>query len=144
MIIVGPNESEMNTETTLMSFFEDKLNISPPPITYTKRLGRKNEESVYSRPLLVAFKTLEDKKLVMKRKKILAGTRIYINNDLTKEQMAQERKLREKRRQLKSHPSFKEKNIQIYKGELWVDGNIINEVEITDTHNGIRLGIKPG
>ena len=67
----------------------------------------------------------------MKRKKILAGTRIYINNDLTKEQMAQERKLREKRRQLKSHPSFKENKIQIYKGELWTDGNIINEVEIT-------------
>ena len=112
MIIVGLNESEMNTETMLMSFFEDKLNISHPPITYTKRLGRKNEESVYPRPLLVAFKTLEDKKF-MKRKKILAGTRIYINNDLTKERMAQERKLREKRRQLKSHPSFKEKKIQI-------------------------------
>ena len=30
----------------------------------------------------------------MKREKILAGTRIYINNNLTKEQMAQERKLR--------------------------------------------------
>ena len=131
VIIVGLNESEMNTETMLMPFFEDKLNISPPPITYTKRLGRKNEESVYPRPLLVAFKTLEDKKLVMKRTKILAGTRIYINNDLTKEQMAQERKLRGKRRQLKSHPSFKEKKIQIYKGELWADGNIINEVEIT-------------
>ena len=49
MIIVGLNESEMNTETILMSFFEEKLNISPPPMTYiyTKRLGRKNEESVY-------------------------------------------------------------------------------------------------
>ena len=39
VIIVGLNESEMNTETMLMSFFKDKLNISPPPITYTKRLG---------------------------------------------------------------------------------------------------------
>ena len=67
VIIVGLNESEMNT-TMLMSFFEEKLNISPPPITYTKRLGRKNKDSVYP-PLLVDFKMLEDKKLVMKRKK---------------------------------------------------------------------------
>ena len=74
-------------------------------------MGRKNEESAYPRPLLVAFQTLEGKKLVMKRKKILAGTRVYINNDLIKEQMAQERKLREKNRQLRSHPSFKEKKI---------------------------------
>ena len=131
MIIVGLNESEMNTETMILSFFEEKLNISPPPLTYTKRLGRKNEESVYRRPLLVAFKTLEGKKLVMKRKKLLAGTSVYINNDLTKEQMAQERKLREKRRQIRSHLSFKEKKIRIYKGELWADGNIINEVEST-------------
>ena len=67
----------------------------------------------------------------MKRKKLLAGTRVYINNNLIKEQMAQERKLREKRRQLRSHPNFEENKIRKYKGELWTDGNIINEVETT-------------
>ena len=67
----------------------------------------------------------------MKRKKLLAGTRVYINNNLIKEQMALERKLREKRRQLWSHPSFEEKKIRKYKGELWTDGNIINAVETT-------------
>ena len=78
MIIVGLNESVMNTKIMIMSFFEEKLNISLHPITYTKRLGGKTEESVYPRPLLVSFKMLEGKKLVMKTKKLLAGTRVYI------------------------------------------------------------------
>ena len=38
VIIIGLNESEMNTETMILSFFEEKLNISPPPLTYTKKL----------------------------------------------------------------------------------------------------------
>ena len=115
MNIVGLNESEMNTETMIMSFFEEKLNISPPPITYTKRLVRKNEESVYSRLLLVAFNTLEGKKLVMKKKKLLAGTRVYINNDLTKEQMAQERKIREKDNNLGDTRALKKRKLEYIK-----------------------------
>ena len=38
VIIIGLNESEMNTETMILSFFEKKLNISPPPLIYTKKL----------------------------------------------------------------------------------------------------------
>ena len=84
VIIVGLNESEMNTETMIMSFFEEKLNIilSPPPITNTKRLGHKNEECIPKTSPCCLSNTRRQE--VMKRKKLLAGTRVYINNDLTK------------------------------------------------------------
>ena len=67
--------------------------------------------------------------LVMRKKKLLAGTKVYINNDLTREQMYQEKQLRTKRRELLSQPSFEGTRIRIYKGKLWANGSPITGLE---------------
>ena len=51
--------------------------------------------------------------LVMRKKKLLAGIKVYINNDLTREQMYQEKQLRTKRRELLSWPSFEGTRIRV-------------------------------
>ena len=51
----------------------------------------------------------------MKKKKLLAGTRVYINNDLTKEQMAQERKIREKDNNLGDTRALKKRKLEYIK-----------------------------
>ena len=51
----------------------------------------------------------------------LAGTQIYINFDLTKQQMNEEKQLREARRKLKQFEKFKNKQISIFHNKLYVD-----------------------
>ena len=68
----------------------------------------------------------------MSRKKMLAGTSIYINNDLTKEQMSKEKDLRIKRRQLLELAEFKNKVIKIYNGRLWIDGSPVPQDRLTN------------
>ena len=66
----------------------------------------------------MAFESLEKKKEITTKRRLLAGTSIFINNDLTREQMAREKELREKRRKLLKQPEFKDKKIRIYNGKL--------------------------
>ena len=68
-------------------------------------------------------------KEIITKKRLLACTSIFINNDLTKEQMAREKELREKRRKLLKQPEFKDKKIRIYNGKLWENGSPIFDVE---------------
>ena len=62
-------------------------------------------------PILVTLELMDKKRQIMSRKKMLAGTSIYINNDLTKEQMSKEKDFPIKRRQLLELAEFKNKVI---------------------------------
>lgn len=66
----------------------------------------------------------------MKNRRKLAGTAIFINNDLTKDQRALEKNLREKKKFLSQHPTYKEKKITIYKEKLWADHQHISEADL--------------
>ena len=65
----------------------------------------------------------------MRKKKLLARTKVYINNDFTREEMYQEKQLRVKRRELLSQPSFEGTRISIYRGKLWANGSPITDLE---------------
>ena len=70
----------MQVELTVENFLKEKLNVTPPPVAHCRRLGRRDPKSPHPRPLLVAFESLERKMLVMRKKKLSAGTKVYINN----------------------------------------------------------------
>lgn len=130
VIIVGLNESEMGTEVVVNTFLQEKLNITTPTVTHCRRLGRNNPERSQPRPILVSFNSIDEKREIMAKKKMLAGTSIFINNDLTKEQMDKERELRNKRRSLLQQQEFKNKKIKIYRGRLWVNGSPIVDTDV--------------
>ena len=60
----------------------------------------------------------------------MAGTNIYVNNDLTKEQLTKDKQLRNLKRQLVKHQDFRSKRITIYRGELCVDGQPISTADL--------------
>ena len=104
VIIIGINEGEQHTEKIVKDLLEGKLGITPPPIQYCRRLGQRNQTRSRPRPILVAFETVEGKKSVMRKKSRLAGTSIYINDDLTKDQQLHERHMRNRRKELLKQP----------------------------------------
>ena len=77
----------MQIELTVEIFLKEKLNVTPPPVAHCRRLGRRDPKSPHPRPLLVAFESLEGKMLAMRKKNLLARTKVYVNNDLTREHM---------------------------------------------------------
>ena len=122
IVIVGLNESTLQTEEVVNSFFQEKLNIQTSAVAQCRRLGRKNLERSQPRPILVTLESMDKKQQIMSTKKMLAGTSIYINNDLTKEQMSKKKDLHIKRRQLLELAEFKNKVIKICNGRLWING----------------------
>ena len=89
-------------------------------------MGKAKQGSLHLRLILVVFDSIESKHSVMKN---LAGTNIYVNNDLTKEQLAKDKQLRNKKH-LVGHPNFGSKRITIYRGELCVDGQPISTTDL--------------
>ena len=74
---------------------------------------------------------------------MLAGSRIFLYNDLTPDQQAKERELRKKKPFLIKHHNYKDKKITIYKGKLWADRQSISD---TDLQSAIfpSIGNRPG
>ena len=66
-----------------------------------------------SRPILVSLDSMQCKQQIMQRRSKLVGSKIYLNNDLTKEQQSEERRLRLLRKQLAEVPDFRDKRITI-------------------------------
>ena len=50
----------------------------------------------------------------MKNRAALAGTEIFLNNDLTKEQMLKEKQLRDTKKEMMKHEHFKDKRITVF------------------------------
>ena len=66
----------------------------------------------------------------MQNCKHLAGSRNFINNDLSPDQQAKERELRKKKQFLIKYPNYKDKKITIYRGKLWADRQSISDTEL--------------
>ena len=81
LIISGilENETEKDSKTVCSEFFKDKLKINKPiEIIRCHRIGKPGGK----RPLIVRFREYEDKELVLKQRKLLKNSAIYLNDDL--------------------------------------------------------------
>ena len=61
----------------------------------------------------------------MVNKKKLKATHVYINHDLTQEQLQRDRELRKIRARMLKDADYKGKKITIYKGNLYVDRIVV-------------------
>ncbi len=130
VIIVGLQEDqqEENIEEKVQELLRDKLDLEDIAVASAKRLGRPKERHQKSpRSVLVELENRNDKQKILQRRIQLAGTRIYINNDLTREQQEAEKKLRDMRNKLRKLPEFSNQKITIYRGKLHVDRRPIPE-----------------
>ena len=80
----------------------------------------------------MALDSMSTKKQIMSNRAKLAGTKIYLNNDLTKAQQEAEKKLRAMRKQLMELPDFRGKRITISSGKLFANRHPIDADLIGD------------
>lgn len=84
-------EGEIGTVAHLREKLEDKIGFTQESVEEGFRLGRKTEGK--TRPILVKFKSFEDKAKIMKMKSNLKNSHYYINHDFTDEVRINRRKL---------------------------------------------------
>jgi len=120
LVIVGLKEEDDNEDVVAVtsSIFASKLGLDNVAIAKAKRLGKSDNKK---RPILVTFSTQSDRKEVLENRKKLAGSDIYINFDLTREQIKELQNLRKLRKKLLQHEAFKNKKITIYRNKLHTD-----------------------
>ena len=145
LVIIGLEESsvEDNPINVVKDFLNDKLNLTNISIVQARRLGKVKQSSNNTkyRPVLVTFSNFAERKQVLSNCSKLAGTQIYINFDLTKQQMSEEKQLREARRKLKQLEKFKDKQISIFRNKLYVDRSPISPDQLQAA--GIKLPTSP-
>ena len=97
LVIIGLEESsvEDNPTNVVKDFLSNKLNLTNIFIAQARRLGKIKQSSnnTKHRPVLVTFSNSAERKQVLSNRSKLAGTQIYINFDLTKQQMSEEKQL---------------------------------------------------
>ena len=132
VVIIGLTEEDSErTETLVSDLFENRLSLSNVSVHKVTRLGKKNgERKSPPRPVLVTFESIEDKRKVLSAKSKLSGSKVFINNDMTKDQQNTERELRKKKQFLIKHPQYKTKRVTIYKGKLWADRIMVTDEDI--------------
>lgn len=83
--IVGLKEEEgEDLESVLSSFFRENMHISEPHWIEASRVGRATQDT--TRQVVIKFKDQAQRLKVLKHKQHLKGEKIWINEDLTKEQ----------------------------------------------------------
>ncbi len=113
MRIVGlPEEEQENTKSLSLKFFEEDLQIQGIHVSEAFRIGKKDQGT---RPILVRFANKDDKGKVMKQKFKLKGKFIWLNDDLTKEQ------LQDKKQEIAKFKEAKTKNQPV----KWVKGKVV-------------------
>jgi len=130
VIITGVHENQHeNTARVVRELIQTKLEENVD-VSVCKRLGKYEQNRFRPRPILVVLESMEEKRRIMKSRSKLAGTNIFLNNDLTKDQMEREKKLRKLKNDLISHQNFKDKRITIFRDKLYADKQPITEDEI--------------
>ena len=132
MVVFGLEESSdigqyEDTLAVINNFLENKLEITSIKAVKARRLGRRSTSTARVRPILTTFQSTYEKAAVFAKRSRLSGTKIYIKNDLTKEQVQMEKRLYNIRKELLQHPDFKEKRVSVYRNKIWVDSSPITE-----------------
>ena len=102
VIIVGIEEGDESPREAVESLCENKLQIEMPTITVVRRVG-KERSTGKPRPLQVKFANQHEKYKFTAKRTALAGSKIYINNDLTPQQQEDARRLRAAFREAKEN-----------------------------------------
>ena len=89
--------------------------------SYTRRLGKHKEAQNKPRPILITLPKSHDRSCVVSNRFKLAGSNIRMNFDLTKEQQAEEKRLRDIRNKLRQYPEFSDKKVTIYRNQIHVN-----------------------
>ena len=112
LVFIGLEEErdENTTETMVKDLLRSKMNLDNICLVKAHRIGKRRTVSqTKNRPILVTFQSKSDKGAVLLKQTSLAGTKIYINNDLTREQLQTEKQLRDRKKKMIKHPEFKNK-----------------------------------
>ena len=94
IIIMGLEESEESTQGMVSTLLKNKLKLEGIEVVSSRRIGKAGLPRRNPRPILVSLNSVKDKRTIMQNRKKLAGSRIFINNDLTPDQQAKQRELR--------------------------------------------------
>lgn len=89
IVIKGLSAEQLENRSELDKLFLEKLDIKCK-IKNTTTVGKEEERKM----LVVEMNTFEDKLKLLEKKKKLAGTNIYIENDLTREERRVQREIR--------------------------------------------------
>ena len=86
LIVVGLKENGESEDmiSVINYLLTEKLEISNIKITEAKRLGKSKKKA---RPILVAFDSYFDRKMMLSHRSKLAGSDVYSNFDLTTEKL---------------------------------------------------------
>ena len=127
LVVVGLQENvdDENIADRIQELFADKLELQDVAIANSRRLGQRKQNG--SRPILVQLESANDKRKILQRRRSLAGSNIYINNDLTPEQQQVERKLRQVAKKLRESPENAGKKVTVYRGKVHIDRKPIPE-----------------
>ena len=128
ILIVDLKENSESTEELVKTLLGSQLGLCDVRFSSAKRLGRGSPSR--PSPVLVSFESMVDKRKVMKAKRKLMGSDVYINNDLTKKQLQVERELKKQKQFLIKHHDYKKKRITIYKGKLWADRQLVTDSDL--------------
>ena len=97
VIIMGLEESEVNSEAMVKELISTRLELKDIGVVSKRRLGKSSISRQTPRPALVVLESVEHKVQIMKSRTKLCGSNIFINNDLTPEQRKIERDPRRKK-----------------------------------------------
>lgn len=122
LVIVGVEEvlaGKEDVKTEVLSFFKEKLEVEPK-IAKAYKIGQNR--------CVVEMEQNESKAEVMKNKKKLKGSRVFINDDLT----IQERKIQTQLRNKAKEEREKGRQTTVGYKKLWIDGKKFVWNEITN------------
>ena len=118
------SEERENTLDLINEFLESKLKTTSIRAVQALRLGGTQAPSK-PRPILTIFQNANDKRAVTAKRAALAGTRIFLKDDLTNEQLQVETQLQNTRKKLLQHPDFGGKKITVYRNKVWVNRSLM-------------------
>ena len=126
-VIIGVQEDDASsTEEIVLKMFSDKLGERELPIQ-ARRLGRKGDQR--SRPILVSFPDTRSKVSIMKKRSMLKGTRVFINDDLTPLQKRNQKVLLDRMRKARHEG----KSSYMIRGNLIIEGSKVASLESFDS-----------
>ena len=136
IIISGISESDIQVEDQRYTSDDEKVKAlfgvlgTPIPQGFTiQRLGKPNER--YARAIKLNVVDKSNRNTIMKKSRELKEAaepwkKVYINHDLHPAMVEENKRLRKKKKALQSLEENKEKEIKIEKGELKVDGEVVD------------------
>ena len=82
VVVFELREATESTETLVKGLFEERLELKE------RRLGKKMQDQGKIRPVVVSFVAGKDKERGLKAEAKLRGSEVYINQDMTKDQIS--------------------------------------------------------